>query len=330
MNTGSNSQYASRDRLSLGVSDIPLPAYHKRAFSHNYYAPFIYHNILKKNEDFEVFGKVKGDPRIPYGNPGCVYVEESKIGRIIAKEIISIQKIFPILQIYQFKVMPDHVHILFRVKEWSVYHLDFYMDTLVSNIANSYSQAIGRPVAPEIIFQRGYCDKPLLLKRNLNTLFEYIRQNPHRLAVRQQFPNFFKRIRKLKIGDKEYEAYGNPFLFRNPDKASVKISRKDSVEEKQKKREEWLFSAEKCAILVSPFISPLEKAIRSEAEALGAKIILIIHEAFPELYKPTAHDFALCSEGRLLIMSLGLSPKTALTKAICTQMNELAKTIAQL
>ncbi len=95
MNTISNSINASRDCLSSGVSDIPLPAYHKRAFSHNYYAPFIYHNILKKKEDFEDFGKVKGNARIPYGNTGCAYIEESKIGRIIAKEILSIQKTFP-------------------------------------------------------------------------------------------------------------------------------------------------------------------------------------------------------------------------------------------
>ncbi len=89
---------------------------------------------------------------------------------------------------------------------------------------------------------------------------------------------------------REYEAYGNPFLFRNPDKEAVKISRKDSEEAKQRKREEWLFSAEKGTILVSPFISPLEKAIRSEAESLGAKIILIVHEAFPEIYKPATQE----------------------------------------
>ncbi|MDE6019316.1 MAG: hypothetical protein K2G85_10955 [Muribaculaceae bacterium] len=330
MNIESNSIYANEGLLSSDESLAPLPHYHKRAFAHNYYAPFIYHIIIKKNERFEEFGKVKGNSRIPYGTHGCAYIEESGIGRIIAKEIISIQKRFPILQVYQFKVMPDHVHILLRVKEWSEYHLDFYMKVLVNNIADSYSKAGGIHVSAEMIFQRGYCDKPLLLKRNLHALFQYIRENPHRLAVRRQYPQFFKRIRKLKIEDKEYEAYGNPFIFRNPDKEAVKVSRKDSAEEKQRKKKGWLSAVAKGTILVSPFISPLEKAIRTEAEALGAKIIFIVHEAFPEQYKPAAHDFTLSTEGRLLIISLGLPPKTELTRSICLQMNELAKTIALL
>ena len=44
--------------------------------------------------------------------------------------------------------------------------------------------------------------------------------------MRMQYPKFFQRIRKLEIGEKEYEGYGNLFLFRNPDKIAVKISSK--------------------------------------------------------------------------------------------------------
>ncbi|MDE6341929.1 MAG: hypothetical protein K2K93_06395 [Muribaculaceae bacterium] len=134
----------------------------------------------------------------------------------------------------------------------------------------------------------------------------------------------------MRIGDGEFAAYGNPFLFRNPDKEAVKISRKDSAEEKLRKKNTWLSTASKGTILVSPFISAAEKDVRAEAEAIGAGIILVTHEAFPDRFKPAAHDFSLCAEGRLLIISLGLPPKTELTRAICLQMNELAKTIADM
>ena len=185
-------------------------------------------------------------------------------------------------------------------------------------------------VAYDKIFEQGYCDKPLLLKRSLDALYNYIRQNPHRLAIRQQYPKFFQHLRSLPIDGKEYAAYGNLFLFRNPDKEAVKISRGSQPEEISEKKTAWLSAVSKGTVLVSPFISPAEKDIRSEAEALGAKIILIVHEELPGLFKPAAHDFALCAEGRLLIVSLGLPVGTAITYPICSRMNALAKAIARL
>lgn len=182
----------------------------------------------------------------------------------------------------------------------------------------------------EEIFERGYCDKPLYEERSLDGLFVYIRENPHRLAMRMQYPQFFQRVRKLKINDAEYEAYGNLFLFRNPDKEPVKISRKHTPEERERNRALWLSHASEGTVLVSPFISPAEKDIRTEAEALGAKIILITHEAFPERFKPASHDFKLCTEGRLLIISMGLPAGVPLSRAHCLQMNALAETIAKL
>ena len=97
--------------------DTELPQYHKRAFAHNYHAPFIYHIILKKQDAMEPFGAVMGDARIAPGNPGSAYVKETELGSIIAKAIVGIQRHFSILQVYQYKVMPDHVHILLRVKD---------------------------------------------------------------------------------------------------------------------------------------------------------------------------------------------------------------------
>ena len=72
-------------------NDPELPSYHKRAFAHNYHAPFIYHIILKKHAACGVFGFVKGDASIAPGIPGCAYIEDTTLGRIIAKNIVIIQ-----------------------------------------------------------------------------------------------------------------------------------------------------------------------------------------------------------------------------------------------
>lgn len=318
----------------MGHSEIGLlketgkHSYHRRAFSHDYFAPFIYHIILKKNRLSPFFGMVTGDARIPPGNPGCAFIEESTLGKTIAKAIIHLPFQHHIIRLHQFRVMPDHVHLLIQILWRSEYHLDFYIYSLTARIAARYSTMMARTIAVEDIFEAGYCDKPLYDDRSLDGLYRYIQENPHRLAMRQQFPHFFQRARKLEIGEDEYEAYGNLFLFRNPDKEAVKISSKLSPEENMKRRAGWLSGASKGTVLVSPFISREEKEIRAAAEALGANIILITHEAFGERYKPAAHDFDLCSDGRLLIISLGLPPTTPLTRPLCEQMNALAEKIA--
>lgn len=304
-------------------------SFHRRAFAHNYRAPFIYHLILKKEKGAPSFGSVKGNALIEFGKAGCASIERTPLGQIIFKAIFNFHTRFPIIQIYQFVVMPDHVHILLRVKNWSPYHLDYYIESLQQQITHQYHAATGISISePRQIFENGYCDKPLLLNRSLSALFEYIRKNPHRLAIRMQYPQFFRRVTNLKIGDNEYEAYGNLFLIENPDKEAVKISRSFSEEEKRRKRELWLSESSRGTILVSPFISKEEKQIMIEAEKGGGGIILICHEAFPERFKPAEHNFELCSSGRLLIISLGMPSKSALTREICNRMNELASEIA--
>lgn len=303
-------------------------SYHRRAFAHNYFAPFIYHIILKKAPGSVAFGSVVGDARIAPGNPGSAKIQETPLGIIIAKSIIHLPYEHHILKLYQFCVMPDHVHLLLQVLYKSDHHLDYYIERLRNRIVTKYSALVGRELSDKDIFEAGYCDKPLYDNRSLDGLYRYIRQNPHRLAMRQQFPLFFQRARKLKIRDREYEAYGNLFLFRNPDKEAVKISRKFTPEEKEQKKARWLSEAAKGTILVSPFISKEEKSIRSEAESVGARIILITHEAFLDRFKPAAHDFELCQQGRLLIISLGFPVKTSLTRETCLIMNDLALSVS--
>lgn len=304
-------------------------SYTRRARWHDYRAPFIYHIILKKAVTCNIFGEIRGDARIRPSEKGSAYIEKTQLGQIIETAIKRLDKEFPILQIYQYSIMPDHVHLLLRVRQRSEMHLGFYITKLKGKIRQDYSQLIGKQLNSEDIFQSNYCDKILSAKRNLNELFRYIRENPHRLAMRMQYPHFFQRTRRLRIGEYEYEAYGNLFLFRNPDKMPVKISRMTSENTKERMKEQWIENAAMGTVLISPFISKEEKIVRREAESIGANIILIVHEKFTERYKPSARDFDLCSSGRLLIISLGENIGTQLTKEICNRMNALAKEIAQ-
>lgn len=303
-------------------------SFHRRSLYHDYRSPFIYHIVLKKRRDCEDFGSVTGDARIPFGSPGCAAIKESRLGIVVAKMVLRLSHDYPILQLHQFCVMPDHVHILLQVLFRSDKHLDFYIDHLKERVAKRFSIGAGESIRADDIFEKGYCDRPLYDDRSLDAWYRYIRENPYRLAVRMQCPHFFQRARNLKIGNYDCQAYGNLFFLRNPDKAVVKISRKFSEEVKAKKRDLWIEVASRGTVIVSPFISPAEKAIRTEVESLGANIILITHETFPERFKPAKHDFDLCSTGRLLILSLGLPPATPLTRSVCIAMNTFAAFLA--
>ena len=136
-------------------------SYHRRSFHHDYCNPFIYHIIIKKKKDCEAFGSVTGNARIPFGNPGCAAINESLLGKVIAKLILRLPHDHPILKLHQFCVMPDHVHILLQVLFRSDNHLDFYIDFLKERIAKRYSSETGRQISADDIFEKGYCDKPL-------------------------------------------------------------------------------------------------------------------------------------------------------------------------
>ena len=329
---------------------------------HDYYAPGTYHIILKKKPGCVAFGRVAGNPRVAPGMPGCAYIDRSPLGKILHKEIYDMPKYHPILQVYQYVVMPDHAHILLRVKERTPRHLGYYINNLKAavttkwrryngwdaayspdrdishNHADSNSCVVMRPAGDMFpstgkntcemtVFEENYTDKIVFAYRSLDVLYRYIRENPHRLAVRRLYPDFFRRVRRLRVGDRDWEAYGNVFLLRNPFKEQVVVHRKDSDNDFEYTRERWLENVADGGVLVSPFISPREKKIRRDAEGMGGRVILITNEPFGERYKPAEHDFNLCEEGRLLIVAPVEPFGATLERSTCLKMNATAKEI---
>ena len=306
-----------------------LHSYERRKFNHDYQAPYKYHIILKKQKNCETFGRITGNASISPGAPGSAKVIRSMLGSIIKKELFDFDENYHSFKILQFIVMPDHVHILLQVKERIPKHLGYYIGRLKVRIAENYSKSQNRIYTTDDIFLSNYTDKIVWSFIDLKTLIRYIKENPHRLAMRQQFPLFFQKLRQLKIGDKDCEAYGNLFLLRNPDKFPLIIHRNYSEEEKSKIAENCVLNSIEKGIIVSAAVSPEEKAIRNLCEAHGGNFILIQHEGFGERFKPAEHNFNLCSQGRLLIIAPLEKFGERLSYATCQKMNQLAEIIAK-
>lgn len=274
---------------------------------------------LCKNPLVGSFGILAGDFRLHAGIPGCSYIKATDIGKAIKKALSNFHIVNPEIRLLQYALMPDHIHLLIFVERPT--------EEILGRIIARFKVAVNEEAGIERVFDKGFNDQILHPSRSLDVLYRYLRDNPRRLAVRRVHPDFFRRVNALSINGNSCQAYGNTQLLDNPFMEQVVVHRADSQASRMRNRELWLHTAANGGVLVSPFISPAEKAIRHEAEALGGRTILITNEHMPERYKPAAHDFSLCEQGRLLIISPeGL--ESALTRTACMRMNSLAKEIA--
>lgn len=290
-----------------------------RAPWHDYTSRQIYHITLSKRPGVSAFGSLSGDWRLTPGTPGSSYIKASSLGRIIKDCLRDIPSIHSGMRLYQYALMPDHLHIILSVEN--------SLDEILGRKLATFKVLVDRRANIDSVFDKGFNDQILTTTRNLDTIFSYLRTNPYRLAVRLAHPDFFSRINNIEIGGQRYAVYGNLHLLDNPFKEQVVVHRADSPQKRLHDRDIWRHCAANGGVLVSPFVSASEREVRSMADDAGSRVILIVHEAFGERYKPSGHDFDLCCEGRLLIVSLGCRAGIPLTRALCMQMNYLAHTI---
>lgn len=192
------------------------------------------------------------------------------------------------------------------------------------------------PYMARSLFAPGYHDRILTHEGQLENLFNYIRDNPRRLAVRRAHPDYFTRINALPLAGVTYAAYGNPFLLNRPDRLQIQCSRSISPQALAAEQARLLDAAERGAVLVSPYISPGEKQIARAAMEEGLPLIALKADGFAPRYKPPGRSFDACAAGKLLLLaptgsvaqSGGGSYRTrSITRSQCLALNRLAADI---
>ena len=289
-----------------------------RASWHDYTSRCIYHFTLMKHPEAPAFGMLAGDCHLPIGSPGSSYIRASEIGIAIKQSLRHISDIHPALRLFQYALMPDHLHIILSVEN--------ELDDIVGRKLGAFKVDVNHRVGMDHVFERGFNDQILTKSRKLDILYSYLRSNPYRLAIRRACPDFFTRCNNMIIGDTPCQLYGNIHLLDNPFKDQVIVHRADNDQIFLANRDRWLHTAANGGVLVSPFISQREKSIRKEVESSGARFILISNRPFSEREKPSGKDFDLCAQGRLLIIAPAIP--MPLDRPSCLKMNSLAQTIA--
>jgi len=187
---------------------------------------------------------------IPQNDPSQARVERTALGNAVIDELYVMCQHYPAIRIYQFCLMPDHLHAIIRVTK--------VMDTSIRSVIRGYWQGVkklGRAytsavsteastsavssesgtlaVPPEFnsgttpqrkttaeesnwafpIFTERPFIRPLSRRGQLQTMMHYVRMNPQRLATKRLMPGFFRVQKGIVIGDRSFDCVGNVALL---------------------------------------------------------------------------------------------------------------------
>ena len=180
-----------------------------------------------------------------------------------------------------------------------------------------------------LLFERSYNDSILMHAGQLKRWYDYLADNPRRLLMKREHPDLFRIQRGLTVGALSFSAIGNRFLLQKPVLMQVQCSRRMTEEEIKNKVEECLRAASQGAVLVSPSISPGEKAVMRAAFERGFPLIILQENGFSDLAKPGGKRMDACAEGRLLILAPWQhhNERIAIRRDQCLSLNEMARLI---
>ena len=318
---------------------------HRRAHFHDYNRPGVYMITLVTEGRRRIFGHIVGHTRGARGTEEYPHLKCSVLGaQILDDEVGRISQYYPMVEVSKVALMPDHIHLLVKVK--GKLPEGKHLGNIVRGFKTGCTRAWwkwqdkegkpsgevqgtvrGRPVGealgavetvPEVspsgwrpvLFEKGYHDRIIIRDGMLENICRYMDENPFRAKLREECPDLIQRRLHLWIHDREYAAFGNLFLLKNPDKLQVFFHRKNSegvpthfTPEYEQEKARILQRAEEGAVLVTPGISKGEQGVVAEALAEHLPLIILQKEPISEYWKPPQGRFYACAAGRLLILA---------------------------
>ena len=323
------------------------PSMLRRCVGHDYAGRQIYLLTLVTEERRPLLGTVvgKSDGKKETGDAPRVVL--SDLGTRVEQEWLSIPHYHPEVNVVALQMMPDHLHSIVFVREEMHQPLGMivrgfkqscnkhYRELIagVSSVALStqYTQHLprqnrrGEDRTHGMLFARGYNDKLLFRDGQLEVWKNYLRDNPRRLLMKREHPDYFRVQRNVTIGHQTFSALGNLFLLQRP-KLQVQCSRKLTDDEIQAMVINCLREARQGTVLVSPAISRGEKAVMRAAFDEGLPLIFLQENGFTDLAKPAGQRMDACARGQLLILAPWEhhNERVLISRNQCLSLNELA------
>ena len=151
--------------------------------------------------------------------------------------------------------------------------------------------------------------RTLAHKGQLDTMIQYLHDNPRRAMLKQQNPDLFTLRRDTRVGELCFTSLGNLFLLDYPEKQPIICSRALSEQQITAQQTDALYQAKNGCITVTAAISPGERQIARAVREAGAPLIILLKDGFPKAgdphekyYKPGGVYFEACAAGQLLLL----------------------------
>lgn len=285
----------------------------------------------------KLFGEIEGDIRSCYGEANYPHIVLSTLGEAVREQILRLPEYYPQLSVSGFQIMPDHVHLIIFVHDQLPCHLGIVIRGLVQGCNKAYRRLypqddavhIGKGKSEQrgngILFEHGYNDKVLMHQNQLKIWRHYLADNPRRLMVKHAHPDYFRVQRNIKEKGLEFSAIGNLFLLRKP-LLQIQCSRRLTETEIQVMKEKALIACASGAVLISPCISPGEKAVMRAAFEKDYPEIVLLENGLTDLAKPGGARFDACAKGQLLLLAPWEhhTDKRRITRTQCHILNNMA------
>ena len=307
------------------------PSMLRRCVGHDYTGRHIYMITMVTEGRRPLFGAVEGKSDAPMGSGDEPRMVLSDLGKRVADEWWAAEVHHPEIKVIALQMMPDHLHGILFVKEKMEKPLGMALRGFKQSCNRHYRELVlGIPLVPSVasvpsvalstqqtkrnsrrgedrthglLFARGYNDRLLLRAGQLDVWLNYLSDNPRRLLIKREHPDLFRVQRDITAAGFTFSALGNRFLLDRPEKMQIQCSR--SLTEAQIKAQvaECLAAARAGAVLVSPAISPGEKAIMRAAFDEGLPLIFLEENGLSDLAKPGGARMDACVKGQLLILA---------------------------
>lgn len=339
------------------------PSMKRRSEQQDYLDRGIYMVTLATEVHRPLFGTLAGSPEVLVGEE-APHVVLSPLGEAVRKEWFAIPQHYPQIEAMRLCIMPDHIHGILFVHERIERHLGHVINGFKTGIRRAarelgiiteaqplptapqspsvlYAEALPQPSSPQprspkhppvgTLWEPGYNDRILLKQGQLQRWLAYLDDNPRRLLLKRQHPEYFTQLGTLTVAGLPMAAMGNRFLLDRPMKLQVQCSRHLYPWEIEQRKQTFLDAGQQGAVIVSPCISPGEQQIATACMAAGIPLIVLLLKGFPPFFKPQPRYLEACSAGRLLMLAPYPWQNEKLTdmRARCLHLNDLAAAICQ-
>lgn len=329
------------------------PSMKRRAVDHDYHERRIYLVTLVVEGRRPLLGRLAGMVSAEPGTLDYPHIEPTPLGAAVAKMWLTIPEHHPGVEVLAFQLMPDHVHGILFVTRYleeglgkvilgfkQACNKEFRRLVGVEPVAVAQQQAQQQAQQPAqqpldryhgLLFERGYNDSILLRRGQLETMKRYLADNPFRLAMKRARPEYLRVRQGVDVCGSVCSAVGNLSLLTAARKLRVRISRSIDATLLEREKERLLAAAREGAVLVSPAISPGEKAITRAAFDEGLPMIVLLDNGLDPMSKPSGERFRACAEGRLLLLSPfpHRNNRVTISRATCEALNALAWDICE-